>query len=186
MENILVIGGAGFCGINLAKFYLFKGYNVKLFDNFSGKYSRLNAEWLCTSYKNLDIIEGDLCLYSSNHHLDDSIVWSDKVFHFAGQVATTTSVIYPREDFMTNLLGTFNVLESIRNNNPSAIMLYISTNKVYGMLENLDMEIFPYGVNEEFPIDFCTPYACSKGAADQYVRDYNSDSCLNRLVQLYM
>ena len=170
MENILVIGGAGFCGINLAKFYLSGGYNVRIFDRMSRKYGKLNVEWLINNENDLQVVKGDITHYDS---LETHIVWADKIFHVAGQVASTTSIENPRQDFMSNVMGTFNVLESVRNNNPSAVLLYMSTNKVYGRLENFDIHEFPPGVDESFPINPTTPYGCSKCSAELYVRDYH-------------
>ena len=168
--KILIVGGSGFCGSNFSKYYLDRGHSVTIFDNLSGIYSKHNLEWLNKQYNNLDIIVGDLKNFDI---LKKIIVNKDIVFHLAGQVSATKSIRDPREDFETNLLGTFNLLESIRIYNSSAVLMYISTNKVYGELKNFDLNKYPYGVDENFPLDFYTPYSCSKGGADQYVHDYN-------------
>ncbi len=104
------------------------------------------------------------------------------VVHLAGQVAVTTSVIHPQEDFEINAQGTLNVLEAARNSTQNPIVLYASTNKVYGGMEDIQVVEnannyryldYPHGISEEFPLDFHSPYGCSKGSGDQYVRDYH-------------
>jgi CDP-paratose 2-epimerase len=106
---------------------------------------------------------------------------ADRIFHLAGQVAVTSSVRDPRADFEANALGTFNALEAARSNRRDPVFLYASTNKVYGGMETLRIEEretryelvdLPHGVGEDRPLDFCSPYGCSKGAGDQYARDY--------------
>ena len=105
----------------------------------------------------------------------------DVVLHLAGQVAVTQSVVDPREDFESNALGTFNLLEAVRHGAPGAAVLYASTNKVYGGMEDVGIvragdryayADYPHGIPESFPLDFHSPYGCSKGAGDQYMRDY--------------
>jgi CDP-paratose 2-epimerase len=188
--NILVIGGAGFIGCNIAGFYAKKGDNVLVFDNLSRKGSYLNLSHLKENYKNVNYIHGDI-----RNYYDILPVFQkqsfDVVFHMAAQVAVTTSVASPREDFEINAFGTFNILEAMREVNSTALLIYASTNKVYG--EMLDIQIeetdnryqykdLPQGISEDHPLDFHSPYGCSKGAADQYVIDYSRIYGLNTVV----
>ena len=188
--NILVIGGAGFIGCNIAEFYAQRGENVVLFDNLSRKGAALNLAYLTEKYRNIKFVHGDIRNYS-----DLNIVFQkssfDVVFHMAAQVAVTTSVQRPKEDFEINAVGTFNILETMREINSGALLLYASTNKVYG--EMLDYEIeetsdrYQYkdhleGISESCPLDFHSPYGCSKGAADQYIIDYSRIYNLNTVV----
>lgn len=189
-KTVLIIGGAGFIGINSAKHYLNKKDKVIIFDNFSRKGSRDNITWLKQAYKtNLEIVEGDI--RTDQTPLLKLVKKADLVLHLAGQVAVTTSVVNPREDFEINALGTFNVLEAVRlaGNNP--ILIYSSKNKVYGGMEDLEIvedktrytiKNLPFGVSESRNLDFHSPYGCSKGTGDQYVRDYSRIYGLNTIV----
>lgn len=178
--NILVIGGAGFIGCNVADFYLKKGHHVTVFDNFSRKGTEQNLQWLQSKYaRTLAFVKGDI-----RHDFDKlkaEIDQNDIVFHLAAQVAVTTSVTNPREDFDINALGTFNVLEATRQTGNNPILIFSSTNKVYGGMEHVkiverngqyDYENLPNGVGEDQQLDFHSPYGCSKGTADQYTIDY--------------
>ena len=179
--NIVVIGGAGFIGCNVADHYLKNKHHVTVFDNFSRKGTLQNLQWLQSKHAdNISVVQGDTRL--DFNKLKATVGKADIVFHLAAQVAVTTSVVDPREDFEINALGTFNVLEAIRlaGNNP--IVLYSSTNKVYGGMEHVtiverngeyDYESLPYGVAESEQLDFHSPYGCSKGTADQYMIDYS-------------
>lgn len=179
-KKVLITGGAGFIGINAAEYYLNKGFSVIIFDNFSRKGSRENVKWLQNIHKNnLDIIQKDI--RSDLAELNMAVEGTDLVLHLAGQVAVTTSVTHPFEDFQINALGTLNVLEAVRKSKGDPIVIYSSTNKVYGGMEDIAVaEIggkyqyvgLPNGVSEERQLDFHSPYGCSKGCADQYVRDY--------------
>jgi CDP-paratose 2-epimerase len=188
--NILVIGGAGFIGCNIAEFYAARGENVILFDNLCRKGAVLNLAYLTEKYENIKFVYGDI-----RNYYDLTVVFEkqsfDVVFHMAAQVAVTTSVKRPREDFEINALGTFNNLEVMRETNSNAFLIYASTNKVYG--DMLDIEIeekidryqyknYPEGITEDFPLNFYSPYGCSKGAADQYVIDYSRIYGLKTLV----
>jgi CDP-paratose 2-epimerase len=179
--KILVIGGAGFIGCNVAEFYAAKGDLVLILDNLSRKGSALNMQYLTEKYRNVGFVYGDIRnsydIYPvfRFHHFDI-------VFHFAAQVAVTTSVARPKEDFDINALGTLNILEAMRNTDSKAVLVYSSTNKVYGeMLELSIIEVngryqykdVPEGISEKFLLDFHSPYGCSKGSADQYVIDYS-------------
>jgi len=179
--NIVVIGGAGFIGCNIADYYLKNRHNVTVFDNFSRKGTLQNLDWLLKRYKeNLTVAQGDVRIDFGR--LKSVVGKADIVFHFAAQVAVTTSVLDPREDFEINALGTFNVLEAIRQSGSKPIVLYSSTNKVYGGMEHVkiverngeyDYESLPLGVSEAEQLDFHSPYGCSKGTADQYMIDYS-------------
>lgn len=191
INKVLITGGAGFIGINSAVYFLSKGCEVTIFDNFSREGSKKNLAWIEKEYKNnkLAVVKGDV-RYDLGK-LGDLAKNADLVLHLAGQVAVTTSVENPREDFEINALGTFNVLEAVRKSGHNPILIYSSTNKVYGGLEDLKIieqktrytfKDLPYGVSEERGIDFHSPYGCSKGTADQYVRDYSRIYDLNTIV----
>lgn len=183
MKKILITGGAGFIGSNIAKYYLDKGVKVIIIDNLSRKGSDLNLKWLKTQ-GNFEFQKLDIRNYKALENVFKKNKDIDVVFHEAAQVAVTTSVINPREDFEVNILGTFNVLEALRHYLPKSILIYASTNKVYGALENLKVvekktryefqdKKFKKGISENYPLDFHSPYGCSKGSADQYIRDYS-------------
>jgi len=176
----LIFGGAGFIGCNIARRLLEHGDDVVVFDNLSRKGSRSNLAWLQAA-GHVEFIEGDIrqfgqVLEAFRRHRDTGVV-----YHMAGQVAVTSSVLDPREDFECNTVGTFNILEAIRTSGVCPVLLFASTNKVYGGMEHVEVverdgrysyRNLPDGVSEEFPLDFHSPYGCSKGSADQYVRDY--------------
>jgi CDP-paratose 2-epimerase len=191
-RKILITGGAGFTGVNVADYYLKQGKNVIVFDNLSRRGSELNLRWLKKRGK-LQFIKGDVCNYNQLKAVFKKHKNIDVIFHLAAQVAVTTSVENPRSDFENNLLGSFNLLEAIRNYSKKSILIYSSTNKVYGALENLGISEkksryeftspeFQQGIPEGYPLDFHSPYGCSKGAVDQYVRDYNRIYGLNTIV----
>lgn len=179
-KKILITGGAGFIGCNAAKTFLKKGqYEVIIFDNLSRRGTEANLEWL-KKQGDFNFIKGDLRNFKDIEAVFKSHKISS-VLHLAAQVAVTTSVINPREDFDINALGTFNLLEAVRTSKQEPFFIYASTNKVYGGMENVEVveEKGAYtfkdmgeGVSETYPLDFHSPYGCSKGAADQYVRDY--------------
>src|SRR6266480_4451752 len=176
----LVTGGIGFIGTNLSHRLLSDGNEVILFDNLSRAGVQNNLDWLKATYrKKLQFVQGDIRDFDA---VLTAIRNVDAVFHLAAQVAVTTSVSNPREDFSINAQGTLNVLEAARRQEPMPVVLYTSTNKVYGGLEHLgvvecssryEFENLPEGVSEACPLDFHSPYGCSKGAADQYVLDYH-------------
>lgn len=178
MKKILITGGAGFIGINAAIYFFKKGYEVTVLDNLSRRGTPKNKSYLQEKYPKILFTQGDIRDFAN---LQEAVKGKDIILHLAGQVAVTTSIENPRDDYEINALGTFNVLESMRLHNPNAIILYSSTNKVYGGLENIptketekryNFEKLPFGVSESQNLDFHSPYGCSKGAADQYVRDY--------------
>lgn len=178
--KLLVNGGCGFLGSNLAAHAIREGYQVTVFDNLSRFGSEKNLEWL-KSIGSFQFVYGDV----RNSNDVENVIKSDNydaVFHLAGQVAMTTSIADPRKDFETNTFGTFNLLDSIRKYSPDTSVFYSSTNKVYGDLEQYDYNEtdlryecvqFPNGFDERVPLDFRSPYGCSKGAADQYMLDFS-------------
>ena len=178
MKKILITGGAGFIGINAAEYFLKKGYSVTILDNFSRKGARSNYKWLFSQFPKLKFIKGEI---ANKNILIKSVPKQDIVLHLAAQVSVTSSVMDPFHDFQINTIGTINLLEAIRKINPAAILLYSSTNKVYGNLSGVkiqekatryEFKDMPHGIPETHPVDFHSPYGCSKGAADQYVLDY--------------
>jgi CDP-paratose 2-epimerase len=182
MQEILITGGAGFTGANFAAAYLEKGCRVTLIDNLSRKGSRENLAHLkqLPQAEHLTVIEGDI--RRPTKAFSAAVERADALFHFAAQVAVTTSVTDPRDDFEHNALGTFNMLELVRaSQGKQPAFFFASTNKVYGGMEDIVIEKgdtsyyyrdFPKGIPEDRLLDFHSPYGCSKGAADQYVRDY--------------
>ncbi|MEL7087177.1 MAG: GDP-mannose 4,6-dehydratase, partial [Planctomycetota bacterium] len=179
--RLLITGGCGFLGSNLAQDALQHGDEVTVFDSLSRPGSRDNLAWLETRSGSLTFVHGDI---RSRDQVDAAVQQArpDAVFHVCGQVAMTTSIESPRLDFEVNALGSFNLLEAVRRFAREAAVLYSSTNKVYGDLEQYRYEPtptrfrcadYPDGFDESVPLDFQSPYGCSKGAADQYFRDYH-------------
>ena len=176
----LVIGGAGFIGVNTADRLLKKGNEVWVFDNLSRRGTEWNLKWL-KQHKKLKFVKGDTRNYDELKKLFKANKDFDAVFHLAAQVAVTTSVTNPREDFEINALGSFNVLEAIRETKSNPAILYSSTNKVYGGMTDIKIverkgkyayKDLPKGISEDRILDFHSPYGCSKGTADQYMIDY--------------
>lgn len=178
---VLITGGAGFIGSNLAERLLqTPETRVRIFDNQSRAGVARNISWLKSkAHGNLDIVEGDVRDFEAVRAAVEGVT---EIYHFAAQVAVTTSLDDPASDFQVNALGTFNVLEAARKSSLRPFFLYTSTNKVYGALESVPVvadgtryqakdPLFS-GVNEFQCLDFHSPYGCSKGTADQYVRDY--------------
>ena len=177
--KLLITGGCGFLGSNLASDALARGDDLIVFDNLYRNGSRENLAWLQAqgtfTFEHGDIRnQNDITRIIAAHA-------PDAIFHLAGQVAMTTSIANPRMDFETNALGTFNLLEAVRQHAPNAVVIYSSTNKVYGDLEQFNYTEtetrfrcidHPEGFNEHTTLDFHSPYGCSKGAADQYMLDY--------------
>lgn len=167
-------------GSNLAREAITRMVDLVIFDNLSRFGSEENLSWLSGLGK-FKFVRGDI---SKNDEVEQLISAEkpDVIFHLAGQVAMTTSIQNPRKDFETNALGTFNLLDSVRKFSSNSVVIYSSTNKVYGGLEWLEYEEkekryeikkFPVGLAESIPLSFTSPYGCSKGAADQYVIDFN-------------
>lgn len=191
-KHVLITGGAGFIGTNAAKHFGAKGWKVTLLDNLSRPGSEHNSEYLKSlTVPGMSLVHADIRdaeamkkLFAEHHF--------DLVLHCAAQVAVTTSVEDPIYDHAVNVQGTLNLLEALRRGrNPKAFFLFTSTNKVYGDLEHLKatdagtrykLEGAPEGIHESHALDFHSPYGCSKGAADQYVRDYARIYSLNTAV----
>ena len=177
--KILVTGGAGFIGSNIASRGIRLGHEVVVLDNLSRRGSSWNLDWL-KSLGNLEFINVDIRDSSAIQNLFNSQEF-EAVIHQAGQVAVTVSVQDPRADFEINALGTLNLLEAIRLSKQNPVFVYASTNKVYGSLSPYKIyerdgqyvfEDLPNGISETVPLEFYSPYGCSKGSADQYVLDY--------------
>ncbi|MQY78287.1 MAG: NAD-dependent epimerase/dehydratase family protein [Bacteroidetes bacterium] len=177
--KFLITGGCGFLGSNLASEVLKRGEELIILDNLSRRGSIENLPWLKK--------QGNFCFIDADiRNANDvtrviSEVKPDVIFHLAGQVAMTISIANPRLDFEVNALGSLNVLEAVRNHAPESIMIYSSTNKVYGDLEWVKYEEtetryvtpdYPNGFDENIALEFHSPYGCSKGTADQYMLDY--------------
>lgn len=179
-ENYLITGGAGFIGTNVADFYLSQNKRVTIFDNLSRSGTEDNVRWLKERYGDqVTLVKGDV--RSLDGKFSELVESADVVLHLAAQVAVTTSVTDPAEDFEINACGTFNVLEAVRKSASRPIVLYSSTNKVYGKMDDLDVverdgrhvySNLDEGVSVTRPLDFYSPYGCSKGCGDQYVIDY--------------
>lgn len=179
-KKYLITGGAGFIGSNYVHRLLKRGEEVKVFDNLSRSGSRKNLEWLKNEFGHdgFELVQSDI---RDANAINESAKDVDVIVHLAAQVAVTTSVENPRDDFEVNALGTFNVLEAARLSGRKPQLIYASTNKVYGGMENVAVieeennyfyQDFPEGISEDQPLDFHSPYGCSKGAGDQYVCDY--------------
>ena len=178
----LITGGAGFIGCHAAEQFHKAGHDVVVVDNLSRRGADANLEWL-RSRGVAQFVKADVRDPRAMNDLLARHADADAVLHLAAQVAVTTSVADPRTDFEVNALGTLNILEAVRTvakGRPA--VLYSSTNKVYGNLEHVRVveaggryayENLPGGVDESEPLDFHSPYGCSKGSADQYVRDYS-------------
>ena len=174
----LIVGGAGFIGANAAAALRKLGAQVTIFDNLSRPGAQFNEQWLRAAYPDITLVRGDI--RKDDELLRTAIAHADLVLHEAAQVAVTTSVVDPVTDFEINAVGTLKVLEALRAVNRAQVLIFASTNKVYGGLENHAVVqrngrwefVHGGGVREDEPLDFHSPYGCSKGAADQYVRDY--------------
>ena len=178
-KRMLITGGAGFIGCNAARFFGARNWNVTVLDNLSRQGTDKNLQWLRDGMT-FDFAHVDV----RNREAIDQVFAEerfDAVLHLAAQVAVTTSVADPRTDFAVNALGTFNVLDAIRLYCPEAVFIFASTNKVYGKIAAAASELRgnryayvdrPHGIGENEPLDFLSPYGCSKGAADQYSLDF--------------
>jgi CDP-paratose 2-epimerase len=178
-RTALVTGGCGFIGSNVAARLRQEGWQVVVLDNLSRHGAAANLQWLLGK-GGIEFVQGDV---RDPAEVDRLIGRAEPgaLFHLAGQVAMTTSVSNPRLDFETNVVGSLNVLESLRQRRLKTAVVYASTNKVYGDLAHVTWKEgatrylvpdLPEGVDESAPLDFQTPYGCSKGAADQYMLDY--------------
>jgi CDP-paratose 2-epimerase len=182
--NVLVTGGAGFIGTNLVSRLLAAGHTVTVYDNLSRPGAQQNAEWLRERHaatNRLRIIIDDV---RHRGAMMSAARDADAIYHLAAQVAVTTSVADPMSDFDVNAFGTLNVLEVARRCDSHPLVVFTSTNKVYGAMDDIPVveksQRYEYadaaygaGIDESRPLDFHSPYGCSKGSADQYVRDYH-------------
>jgi CDP-paratose 2-epimerase len=196
---ILVTGGAGFIGSNLADRFAREGHDVLVFDRLARPGVERNLDWLRKLHPDkISAIIGDV---RDEDAVADATGEAQAVFHMAAQVAVTTSLVDPREDFEINIRGTLNLLDALRRRGDSVPLIFASTNKVYGDLADIvldktndaylphDPAIRATGICETRPLDFHTPYGCSKGAADQYVLDYARSfgipTCVFRMSCIY-
>lgn len=178
-KKILITGGAGFVGCNAARFFGARNWNVTVLDNLSRQGTDKNLDWLRDD-TTFDFLHLDV---RDRPAIDRVIAEGrfDAVIHLAAQVAVTTSVTDPGTDFAVNAIGTFNLLDAIRLHSPESVFIFASTNKVYGKIAGAASKLNgtrykyldrPHGISETEPLDFLSPYGCSKGAADQYTLDY--------------
>jgi CDP-paratose 2-epimerase len=180
-KPVLITGGAGFIGTNLAHRLAENGCEVLIYDNLSRPGVERNLDWLQTTHRDkIRFIKGDI---RQSETLRPAVVEAGHVYHFAAQVAVTTSVLKPIEDFAINAGGTLNLLEILRTLKNPPPLLFTSTNKVYGRLAEITLEESAsayrpfdpeqrHGINEAQRLEFYSPYGCSKGTADQYVLDF--------------
>jgi CDP-paratose 2-epimerase len=179
---VLVTGGAGFIGCNLADRLARDGHEVLVYDALARPGVETNLAWLQARHpRRVSSVVADI---RDERELDRAAAEAGAVFHLAAQVAVTTSMVDPRDDFAVNLGGTFALLEALRRRPEPVPLVFASTNKVYGDLADValdregdaygprDPAVRAHGIGEDRPLDFHTPYGCSKGAADQYVLDY--------------
>ena len=180
-RSVLIFEGAGFIGSNLAQWFLTQtDARVHVFDNLSRQGTDYNAEWLKQIARKSDRLQLTIGDIRNQALVEKAVSSADEIYHFAAQVAVTTSLVDPRLDFEVNVAGTFNILDAARRSRRKPFLLFTSTNKVYGdlglgMPERSDKRYFHadhQGISESQPLDFHSPYGCSKGAADQYVRDF--------------
>ena len=183
LKSTLITGGAGFIGTNLADRLMRAGRDVLIFDDLSRSGVQRNVDWLSDRHPHrLTLALGDVCDAGA---IGPAVAQATEVFHLAAQVAVTSSLVDPLRDFDINARGTLNILEAIRRLDNPPPLLFTSTNKVYGALEDvsltteqdtryvpMDATLRARGVDEHRPLNFHSPYGCSKGAAEQYVLDY--------------
>ncbi|MGF9762695.1 SDR family NAD(P)-dependent oxidoreductase [Microvirga sp. 0TCS3.31] len=198
-KPVLVTGGAGFIGSNLADRFATEGHDVLVYDALARPGVDRNLEWLKKRHPSkITAVVGDI---RDETAVADAASEAQAVFHMAAQVAVTTSLVDPREDFEINIRGTLNLLDALRQRNERVPLIFASTNKVYGDLADVELEqtndaykprdpaIRDAGIGETRPLDFHTPYGCSKGAADQYVLDYARSfgipTCVMRMSCIY-
>jgi CDP-paratose 2-epimerase len=191
-RRVLITGGAGFIGTNLAHRLLLSGSSVRVFDNLSRAGVEANLAWLSSRHaRRLDVQIGDV---RDGQAVARAVEGVDAVFHFAAQVAVTSSLLEPLHDFEVNAHGALNLLEAVRRFKKPPSVVFTSTNKVYGDLADVplaeeesryvpsDRLLRGRGIGEDRPLSFHSPYGCSKGAADQYVLDYSRSFAVPALV----
>ena len=196
---VLVTGGAGFIGSNVADRLAGEGHDITVYDVLARAGVERNLTWLQERHgPRIRFVHADI---RDAARLADEVATASAVFHFAAQVAVTTSLDDPADDFTTNITGTFQLLEALRTRAPHVPLIFASTNKVYGDLSDLnftledgayrptDPHVRAHGIGEGRPLDFHTPYGVSKGAADQYVLDYARSfglkTCVFRMSCIY-
>jgi CDP-paratose 2-epimerase len=179
---VLITGGSGFVGTNLAARLLDAGRDVLIYDSLARAGAERNLRWLRARHG--DAVRIEIADTRDSARLAGAVAGASQVYHFAAQVAVTSSLADPREDFAINLGGTLNLLEAARRLSEPPPIVFTSTNKVYGALpdvalearatryEPVEMALREHGISERRPLDFHSPYGCSKGAADQYMLDY--------------
>lgn len=189
---VLITGGAGFIGSNIADSLLRDGREVIIYDALARRGVETNLEWLKARHGNM--VTARIDDIRNKPALDNAVREAGAVIHLAAQVAVTTSLDLPEDDFTINGQGTLNLLESVRRHDITKPVVFASTNKVYGHLHDIAMEegedrhtpasdeVRQFGISEKQPLDFATPYGCSKGVADQYVLDYARTFGLNTAV----
>lgn len=186
----IITGGCGFIGVNVALRHIKRGDEVIIIDNLSRRGTEFNLK-LLKDVTEIKFYRTDIRDFNTINKIFRQNKDIDLIYHLAAQVAVTTSVVNPRDDFEVNVLGTLNILEAMRLNKMESFLIFSSTNKVYGGMENTKIILrnhkyqykdYPDGIDENFPLDFHSPYGCSKGAADQYVRDYSRIYGLNTVV----
>ncbi len=191
MKNILITGAGGFIGFNLSIFLLKKKYNIIGIDNLSRKGSSDKVNYLRKNFKNFLFYKCDILNLKKMERIFKKKYYFGSIIHTAGQVTVTDSIINPIKDLKINSLGTIHLLELTKKYNIKAKFIYSSTNKIYGNLEHLNLKKkdnkyfiknYKNGIDENYNIDYCSPYGCSKGSADQYVKDYARIFGLNTVV----
>ncbi len=182
MKKVLIVGGAGFIGCNLAAHLAKSGKYVRIYDDLSRPGVDRNLAWLQRTYG--DRVEARIADVRDRPKLREAAGGCEAVFHLAAQVAVTTSMVEPMHDVDVNARGTIEVLEAVRHAGTKPAVIFTSTNKVYGCLPDIalrddgvrwtpvDKQLAASGIDEARPLEFRTPYGCSKGCADQYVLDY--------------
>ena len=174
-RRVLITGGAGFLGVNAADHFIKSGWHATVLDNLSRGGTDRNLKWLITTHPaQITFVKEDVRNAAA---LAEHVKNQDAILHLAAQVAVTTSLVDPETDFDINARGTLNILEATRKHNPEAPFVFASTNKVYGKLDHNSGPC-----KESQPLDFHSPYGCSKGTADQYVRDYARCFHMNTVV----
>ena len=180
-NHVLITGGAGFVGCNLANRLAQNGERVLIFDNLSRAGVEQNVAWLRSEHPDaVHLLVADV---RDSHALTEAVANASAIFHLAAQVAVTTSLTSPVHDFEVNARGTLNLLEALRALRNPPPLIFTSTNKVYGCLRRVPLELrghryapvsagHGHGISEDQPLDFYSHYGCSKGAADQYILDY--------------
>jgi CDP-paratose 2-epimerase len=181
-RNILITGGAGFIGTNIARSYLQEGLSVHIFDNLSRPEVESNVLALQNEFPGRVLFtKSDV---RDRRAIEEAVKYAAAIYHLAAQVAVTTSLDDPISDLETNLLGTIHILEAVRRSKLQPPVLFTSTNKVYGRLGSVSLRegasryepedecICRSGAGENESLEFLSPYGCSKGSADQYVLDY--------------